>query len=302
MLAIGAAIPNVGEIDENGNLIEFADMMAWLETADLSQEEDYRHIDALIDIDNFIDYMILETFIANNDWPANNMRCWKTEHGKWRWLFFDGDAALNNYSLDAYGQPIDLDVFGNATYSGNYTWPSSSKATLLFRRLLENASFRTAFHDRIHELCDGAFSYENTASLLERVKNMMRPEIANQVFRFDNPSNDDYWNWSCSLADDFLRSRVETYIAEWEAFTIGLPEDVLFFGCYPNPSSGELHIVLDGNVKADEIAIYDPLGRKVFAEPFKSAGAPDVITINPSLLPGVYVMRIGNHAQKIVRM
>jgi hypothetical protein len=72
--------------------------------------------------------------------------------------------------------------------------------------------------------------------------------------------------------------------------------------CYPNPSSGELHILLDSRVKGEEIAIYDLLGKKVFTQPFDPSGLPEAITINPSLQSGVYVLRIGNCAIKMVRL
>ena len=66
---------------ECGSLQGFYDMMDWLETADLTVQEDYDYLSNLVDVDNFIDYMILETFVANLDWPANYVRCWQTEGG-----------------------------------------------------------------------------------------------------------------------------------------------------------------------------------------------------------------------------
>ena len=72
--------------------------------------------------------------------------------------------------------------------------------------------------------------------------------------------------------------------------------------CYPNPSSGEIHISIDfERLVADEIAIYDVLGRKVFALPCQFDNANPTITFNPHLKAGVYVLRIGEHTQKIVR-
>ena len=207
-----------GPVNGMGNDIEFEEMMDWLETADLSQENDYQHICELVDIDNFIDYIVLETFIANNDWPANNMRCWKMEGGKWRWMFFDGDAALNNYSLDPWGNAIPLDVFGNATYTGNYQWPSSQEATLLFRRCLENNGFVARFETRMSQLCHDVLAYENTGQYYAQIKTLLQPEIAAQSFRFGKPSHTGYWNWACTLADGFLTSRVDTYNVEYGVF------------------------------------------------------------------------------------
>jgi hypothetical protein len=230
-------------VDDEGNLIEFVEMMDWLETADLSQEVEYQHLCELVDIDNFTDYIIFETYIANNDWPANNMRCWKTDDGLWRWIFFDGDAAFNNYSLDPFGNAIPLDVFGNATYTGPYTWPSSRLATLMFRKCLENQEFVLRFESRMSQLCQGVLAFENMGIHLEHIKELIRPEIARQSFRFGIPVQANYWNWACSLTEDFLSNRVDTYAAEYYGF-MGLDEYSAqeSFSVYPNPANDILFV------------------------------------------------------------
>lgn len=294
-------ISNWGEA-ECGNPQGFYEMMDWLETADLTIPEEYDYLSGLVDIDNFIDYMILETFVANIDWPANNNRCWQVEGGKWRWMFFDGDAAFGSQIIDSLGNPIELDVFGNATYTGEQTWPSSQKATLLFRKLLENQDFHARFGQRIHDLCQTAFLYENTSTLYFYICDLLRPEIPEQSFRFGNPSSPWFWNWACTLTDDFLMNRVSSYLAEWETYIYAVPELFIAFQCYPNPSSGEIHLHFDAQaIDADEIAIYNLMGQKVFSMPFLSTLGTNETTLNPSLQAGVYVLKVGSHSQRIVR-
>lgn len=289
---------------ECGSAQGFMEMMDWLETADLSNQEDYDQLSSLVDIDNFIDYIIFETFVANLDWPANNSRCWQVNGGKWRWMFFDGDAAFNNFGVDPYGNPTTLDVFGNATYSGNeYTWPSSQRATLMFRRLLENSGFQMRFNERIFELCEANFRYENTSGWYNHIVDLLRPEIEAQHFRFNNPPSEGFWAYACTLSDDFLRERVESYTTEWENFTVGISEIRLTFQCYPNPSSGEIHLRFDSEFFCkDEIVIYDMTGRKVFIQSCQPMAGLNEVTINPGLKAGVYVLKVGNLAQKIVRL
>ena len=285
---------------ECGDMQGFLEMMDWLETADLTFQDDYDHISSLVDIDNFIDYMVFETFVANYDWPANNVRCWQRQGGKWRWMFFDGDAAFNAYGIDPYANPTELDVFGNATYIGDYTWPSSQRATLLFRRLLENDEFQARFDDRIHALSEGVLSYASTSAWYSRICAMIGPEIGRQSFRFGNPSSPGFWNWACTLTDDFLSDRVSSYYAEWTTF-LGIEKPLsASIHCFPNPSSGEIHVRWrDNGDPPDEIAIYDFLGRKVFAQPVGDRGSEEFV-IHPNLPAGIYVLRTGCHAQKIV--
>lgn len=284
-----------------GNPQSFYDMMDWLETADLTVQEDYDYLSSMVDIDNFIDYMIFETFVANLDWPANNSRCWQMAGGKWRWMFFDGDAAFNTYGIDPFGNSTVLDVFGNATYTGEYTWPSSKRATLLFRKLIENQDFKEIFDMRLRALCVEDFAYSNTSQVFNHICDLLRPEIDAQSYRFGNPSSVAFWNYACTLTDNFLQDRVDSYLVEWDAFVTEVPEYTMAFLCYPNPSSGKIHLRFDAETMAkDELAIYDILGRKVFSEVVVAENGNE-ITLDPNLPPGVYVLKVGDYTQRIVR-
>ena len=294
-------ISNYWEL-ECGQAEPFMEMMQWLDTADLSTEADYSRINELIDIDNFIDYMVFETFIANYDWPANNNRCWQSEGGKWRWMFFDGDATFNAYGTDPFGQATELDVFGNATYTGPYTWPSSAKSTLLFRKLLENQTFRHQFDQRINTLCQSDFLYENTSVWYHRITDLLRNEIPNQADRFANPNGASYWAYACSLTDNFLQNRVDTYLDEWHAFTADIPEHTDTFLCYPNPTSGDLHLEFVADQDSYTlVAIYDILGREVYEMTYPVVPGNNALVLQPNLTAGIYFLKVGNHVTKIVR-
>lgn len=288
---------------ECGNPQGFYGMMDWLETADLTVQEEYDYVSGLVDIDNFIDYMIFETFVANLDWPANNNRCWQKVGGKWRWMFFDGDAAFNEYGVDPFGNPTILDVFGNATYTGEYIWPSSKRATLLFRKLLENQDFNERFEGKIMTMCMEDFTYENTSQLYSHICDILRPEIGAQSFRFGYPSSTEFWNWACTLTDHFLQNRVDSYLAEWGSFNTDVPEYQITFQCYPNPFTNEIHLSFEaGQTGTEEIGIYDVLGRKVFAESCRLGNEANGITIRPKLPAGLYVLKVGSYTQRIVRL
>jgi hypothetical protein len=291
-----------GSVDAGGNNMEFVEMMNWLETADLSKEENYLNLCTLVDIDDYMDYIIFETFVANNDWPANNMRCWKMNGGRWRWMFFDGDAAFNNYSLDPFANPIPLDVFGNATYSGDYSWPSSKQATLMFRKCLENEEFVRRFENRMLELCHDVLTYDRLSLHYRWVREQMYSEIEAQSFRFGNPSHFGFWNWACTLTDDFLSTRKETYWAEWSNF-VGLNEQgMVSLACYPNPSNEEIHVFFESEVSGPcEITMYDMMGRNVFMQTCSLDYGYNDLVIQSDLTAGVYVLRLGGHSQRIVR-
>ena len=278
---------------ECGNSDNFYALRTWMEQADLSDEEQYSYAESQIDIPNFIDYYVLELFSANLDWPATNTRMWQLGDGKWRWIFYDGDACL---------EALSFDVFANATYDGDEGYPSSRRATLFFRRLLENESFREQFVHRFNELVSTRFSYQNTKPYFDYIKQTLQDEVPNQIERFHCPEAYSSWeNYCMPVIDYFLRERPENILEALDDF-VSVDEFLTsVLGCYPNPFSDEIHIGVEAEgLGAKEVVIYDLLGRKVFSETVVAENGNEII-LNPKLPAGVYVLKMGGHSQRIVR-
>ena len=70
---------------------------------------------------------------------------------------------------------------------------------------------------------------------------------------------------------------------------------------FPNPISDEIHLRFDANAFfITEIAIYDMMGRKVFAKSCELDNGANQIVLHPELTAGVYVLKVGSQALKIV--
>ena len=277
-----------------GTLYNFLELFHWMENADLSDARAYAYLKTKMDVDNFIDYQIFEMFAENDDWPANNMRCWQEGNSKWRWIFFDGDACLRWMTFHA---------FENAVDEGDEVWPTNWRATLFLRRLLENDEFREQFNTRFHELLNTAFSYATTKPIFDSIKAAIIDEVPFQSERYGRPTNMAAWNDDMGRINWFLMRRADYLDEHIHDLLVDLPEKQdIGVWCYPNPSSGEIHVCIDTErLVADEISIYDLLGRKVFAMPCQFDNANPTITFNPHLKAGVYVLRIGELTQRIVR-
>ena len=277
---------------ECGDACNYNFFFAWMQQADLSDEEQYTYAEAHIDISNFIDYYVLELFAANLDWPANNTRMWQQDHSKWRWIFFDGDACL---------EVLTFDVFANATYDGEASYPSSQRATLFFRKLLENEHFKEQFASRFNQLAVTTFAYQNTKSYFDYIYETLRDEVPSQIERFNNPANYLTWEYYCmAVIDRFLRERPGGIIDELNAIMSVDESELVGFQCYPNPFSDEIHIIFNAERFATtEIVAYDMMGRKVFVMPCLLTTGENRITIHPSLSKGVYLLKVGDHTQRI---
>lgn len=279
---------------EHGSNDNFNRLYDWVQIADLTQPEEYDIMASKIDIENFIDYQVFELFSENLDWPANNMRCWQVGGGRWRWFFYDGDACLRGFSYKA---------FDNAVYVGDETWPSSEKSTLFLRKLLENNTFKTKFSDRFYELLDSAFDYSVTGPMLDAIRTTLEPEIPFQSDRFNYPENIAHWEADMENIKSFLRDRKFQILEPLNTFLEGpeLPQ-ISSFQCHPNPTSGEIHVLFDSETSGIcEMAIFDVVGRKVFSDLCYFTQGNNEIHLTPSLVPGIYVIRIGDKALKLVK-
>lgn len=148
-----------GDADAYNALISF------LQTADPSSSTYYSQAAQFMDMDEYIDYQIMEQFVVNTDWPGNNCKLWREkDNGRFRWILFDTDFGLGLYG--AYG-PNYCDVAMNSlewcTSTGSkINWANGTKQsdgeyeydneavwkTIMFRRLMQNDVFKQKFLNR----------------------------------------------------------------------------------------------------------------------------------------------------------
>lgn len=153
--------------DEDKKYLE--DFYQYVEDHDLSQAENYAWVTERLDMENYMNYIAVQLFCCNHDWPGNNCRAWRYTgepmdayglDGKIRFCLFDTE-----YSLNLYGQEETkptFDAFAAATASGQKKWPNQKDATVLLRKLLENDTFRIEFCTRYMDLLNTRFSAKNT--------------------------------------------------------------------------------------------------------------------------------------------
>lgn len=285
-------IKNWLTLDE-GDDTEWRELYEWLESANLSQAEDYDYLCSKIDLHNFIDYTVFELYSANVDWPANNVRCWQSGDRKWRWMFFDGDGCFFR----------DWDVFANIIDTSDNIGPSNAASTLFYRKLLQNEDFVSKLRSRFAELMSTRLNYEHTGPLLATLSARINDEVPNQSFRFHFPSDMSLWPDHLERIDTYLHNRNQFFEAQIEAFLDVVAYEVpVGYVAYPNPFSDEFHISVDADdIGTNEIAIYDLMGRKVFAQHCEMHQGSNDIVLQPNLNAGLYVLKIGGYAIKIVK-
>ena len=87
-----------------------------------------------IDIENFIIYQVAQIYFDNTDWPGNNIKFWRPENGKWKWILYDTDFGFGIWGNNNYQN----NTLSFALQSNGPGWPNPPWSTLLFRRLVQN--------------------------------------------------------------------------------------------------------------------------------------------------------------------
>lgn len=265
-----------------GDPTEWRAFYSFMANADLTQPDDSAFAYSHMDVPSFIDYILLETFTANLDWPSNNVKISQTGPGKpFRMMFYDGDGCFSRVEYQAIDHALHAE--GNS---------------MILSRFLENKDFRFQFCKRYQELTQTYFSYDFMKSLLDEYGQLVESEAEAQYNRFHFPWSMNRWYTDMELADAFLRER-DQYFREEIAEYLNIDVlDSTIVSCYPNPFTDEIHLLCNG--KSQEVAIYDVLGRKVF---FETCGADkgDEIILKPNLPSGLYVLKVGSYTERIVR-
>ena len=131
---------------------------------DLSNPSNYATISMMVDIDNFIDYLIIECYGANFDWPRNNWymaRERSTDPDLSRWRYYVWDMEMCYYAMSDSAEDFSLESYTDNPFHLEDGWtflraPGTNRDTspiaLLYQGLRENDDFKAAWEARANEL------------------------------------------------------------------------------------------------------------------------------------------------------
>ncbi len=182
-------------------------------------EEYYKELLALVDIDEYINYMAAETFIGSGDWYTNNNNIKgfrSTNDGRFHMMVFDVDDGFSNNDM----------LVKLKSYSAN-------RPSVIFNNMAKNASFKRQFINA-YCLMDGSiFTPERTQSIANEMGNIMAMPLS-----FDGREP-----WStCNFIIDRINSSKSARMNSLRTyFSLGTGSSVAFKANIP-----EARILLDG--------------------------------------------------------
>ncbi|MDA7665333.1 lamin tail domain-containing protein [Verrucomicrobia bacterium] len=156
-------IAQFGEV-RAGDLVKWNQLKQTLRR-DLSVAANYEQARQLLNIDSFIDYLILNIYAGTRDWPHNNWRAARerVDGAKWRFYAWDAEWSFFNQGGSVRHNTLTSELAVNQDIARFY------------QSLSNNTEFRTRFADRVyqHFFNNGALTDANILSRFQELRGDM---------------------------------------------------------------------------------------------------------------------------------
>jgi len=232
----GVDADDVTILEQNSSIIrgdnaEYKELINFVTTNDLSIESSYSIVADKIDIDNFALYFAAQIYFDNTDWPGNNIKYWKTEIGKWRWILFDTDFGFGIWDRNNYNN----NTLSFAMSNNGPGWPNPPWSTLLFRQLNENKGFTHIFINQMADAMNSRFLPDHVSATIENNKQRISSEVADHYRRWN--LNFQAWDGNIENMKNFGNRRPRV-VKEFLKSTYNLPDFHKINLEINNPASG----------------------------------------------------------------
>lgn len=199
----------------------------------------YSEANTILDMENFLDYLLLEFYFANFDWPYNNYKVWRYQSeklyliesefveqldGRFRWLFFDSDVSFGAGRSPSQEMEAAADGDPYAQLIDNH-FP--------FRNLIYGKTFIRNYLKRMEELLAKQLDPKYTDALVDHWAAQIRPEMPAEIARWQqfNTAEKKFalnsmeeWEEHVEMLKTYLRVRPESFRKHTQAFVQGVEE------------------------------------------------------------------------------
>ncbi len=182
-------------------------------------DEILEHIASVVDVDNYLDYVIIQIFTGNTD--LLNVKRYRSanEDGLWRWILFDTDWGFYTYDTNSMRRWLDPAGAGSGKKTDN----------TLFVELMKNPAIQDKFLRRYNELFVSTFNPNSVFGRMGALYAELEPEIDRHLARWNKTRQEYDAQWTKMRKGILQRYDLMTgYIKETFNFTDAQMED--YFG------------------------------------------------------------------------
>ncbi len=149
-------------------------------------------VDEFLDLDCYTDYMAGQTWMTNKDWPHNNMKAWRCKGSGMRWQFAIVDLEWSFMPTGSHAHLVTRPSFDQIAYMNSIKtqWPASG----YWYRLMQNEDYKNRFINRMCDLMNTSYAYEELSKIETAIYEEALPEIPAYYERWNGPGVDDFIN------------------------------------------------------------------------------------------------------------
>jgi hypothetical protein len=163
-----------GQIPLDGDNVNFNSMVSYIRNNPMTSSTHYLEAMRRLDFTNYVDYLLVNIYGANGDWPGNNWRAARerSTNGIWRFYLWDAEFAFGTY-----GQSYTHDSFAAQL-------AETSEIPSIYQRLRSSPEFRLFWADRVnkHFYNGGVLTDSN----ILRNFNTLKAQLTNVITGFDS--------------------------------------------------------------------------------------------------------------------
>ena len=175
---------------------EFESIIETIQEGKLKGDSLYDYLRKDLSIKSFIDYVLWESFFANNDWPHNNVTLYKAGDKDWKWVLNDLDYSM------AYPGANNVHYNQFEKIQNSY-----SIVGFLYNALMMQEKFREKLKDRGLELLEHQLSEERIQEVYGLRYQQYEPVIEQHIKRWRFISSFESWQADCQANVNFLLKR-----------------------------------------------------------------------------------------------
>jgi hypothetical protein len=177
-----------GGVVNNGSNEGYLEIYNYVISHDMSIKENYDWVAARLDTDSFMDMMINEIYIANND-PGNMQYYQVPPDGLWTQIYQDLDNAF--YSFDTLALRMDPATTGSDIFNG----------------LLKYKPWQDAFIERFAWAMENIYKPDRVTAMIDEAANAIRGEVAAEHERWSELPTPDEWEAGVQAMKSFAQKR-----------------------------------------------------------------------------------------------
>ena len=141
----------------------------------INEEGVYEELKTLLDIDEYTNYMAATLFLHNDDWPDNNIKCYRSQNdGRFRFVSFDLDYSFKAcWPRDSKDNPFD----NFAMFKDTKTAPRESKNidfVNFFLNMLNHDGYRKKFIDTFCLMGGSVFEPTRSSAIVDELLNKVK--------------------------------------------------------------------------------------------------------------------------------